>query len=441
MYDIAIYGSGFAGYSVAAPLLERGYSVVVVEKGPRNDFRKSVELAQVISPWQTVESAVHFGAVEFGVAANPPRFIGLGGTSSVWSGRWRPLDAVDFLRFKDGRSWPFDISELEPHYLAASVRFEFSLRNNLDFEPIRRRALNCGLRLVQTALQTEPIRLTERWGRLEDDYPRLVILSDAAQTEFNVSNGTIEDVFVRRNNGHRTKIEAHDHVIAAGGIASAGLVGELHHAATGCLQPFLDGYMDHPKGLAGTLWPTRGLEDLDELLKQNEFGLSLPEDELLQRGIGNHVVLLEPTDSRRDRAVARWSKHAIKLRLSAEQFPEKWNGIDYRRSSEVRWRISVDTRRDVNLFFRLISPRIEALFGRVDGKAWIDFVGASHPAGCTPMSSKPSGCQLHPNGRLNSLTNVYCISSSAFPCGGSANPTMTIAALGNRLSEQLTCNG
>jgi choline dehydrogenase-like flavoprotein len=57
------------------------------------------------------------------------------------------------------------------------------------------------------------------------------------------------------------------------------------------------------------------------------------------------------------------------------------------------------------------------------------------------MSSTPSGYQLYPDGRLNSLTNVYCVSSSAFPCGGSANPTMTIAALGNRLSEQLTRNG
>jgi hypothetical protein len=226
---------------------------------------------------------------------------------------------------------------------------------------------------------------------------------------------------------------------AAGGIASAGLVRELHGAATGKFQPFLDGYMDHPKGVAGELWPTRSLDDLDQLLAVHEVGLSLPEDELLDRGIGNHVIFLWGRP-RSDRAVtACWRSRAIKLLAHAEQFPESFNGVDYRRPSEVRWKISAKTRRDVDLFLRLIASRVEALFGRVEIRAWINFRGASHPAGCTPMSSTPVGCQLHPDGRINSVTNAYCISSSAFPFAGSANPTMTIAALGYRLSEQLTC--
>jgi monoamine oxidase len=31
VYDVAVFGSGFAGYSIAASLLEAGYNVLVVE--------------------------------------------------------------------------------------------------------------------------------------------------------------------------------------------------------------------------------------------------------------------------------------------------------------------------------------------------------------------------------------------------------------------------
>src|SRR5690349_13668672 len=37
VFDLAIYGSGFAAYSVAQPAIRRGLSVLVVEKGPRDD--------------------------------------------------------------------------------------------------------------------------------------------------------------------------------------------------------------------------------------------------------------------------------------------------------------------------------------------------------------------------------------------------------------------
>ncbi len=43
MADVAIYGSGFAGYTLAAAALEQGQRVIVVERGPRADRHRSAD--------------------------------------------------------------------------------------------------------------------------------------------------------------------------------------------------------------------------------------------------------------------------------------------------------------------------------------------------------------------------------------------------------------
>jgi choline dehydrogenase-like flavoprotein len=122
--------------------------------------------------------------------------------------------------------------------------------------------------------------------------------------------------------------------------------------------------------------------------------------------------------------------------LNAEQFPEDWNGVVFP-DGKVQWRISGDTRRDIDRFLGRIVPRIEAHFGKVSRSTWISLRGASHPAGCTPYSEAPGMGELHGDGRIEGLSNAFCVSSAAFPFSGSANPTLTVAALGNRLAERL----
>ena len=430
MHDFAIYGSGFASYSIAATALEAGCRVLVVEKGPRADFSKSVALSQVVSLWEPVESAVKFPSNEYGLhAKTPPHFIALGGTSRLWSGKWRRLDKVDFIRAREGRCWPFNEEELSVHYQAVTKRFGFSQKKSASAE-IRKHVAAVGLRLVSTTL-SDPVRLAEKWARLVSEYSKLTIFCDVHRIDFRLNRGTIEDALIHGSNGFCKEVGAKHHVIAAGGIASAGLVRELYYAATGTSQPFLGGYMDHPKGEAGIIWPTKNLEVLEALLstKDVRFGFSLPEDELLQGGIGNHVAFLQAPAVN---GSLRYNPLPLQLTIHVEQFPENCNGIQYAPTPAVRWKISADTRRNVDLFLRTLQLRMKALFGRCEFKSWVDLRAASHPCGCTPLSQTPGTCHLDPSGRLHRLKNAYCISSSAFPISGSANPTMTIAALGNK---------
>ena len=54
------------------------------------------------------------------------------------------------------------------------------------------------------------------------------------------------------------------------------------------------------------------------------------------------------------------------------------------------------------------------------------------------MSDHPAGGVLDPQLRVHGTDNVYVCGSAAFPSGGAANPTLTIAALAHRLGAHRT---
>lgn len=61
----------------------------------------------------------------------------------------------------------------------------------------------------------------------------------------------------------------------------------------------------------------------------------------------------------------------------------------------------------------------------------------NHPMGTTRMSQDPQDGVVDPNCKVHDATNLYVASSSVFPSGGYANPTLTIIALAIRLAEHL----
>ncbi|PSR16400.1 GMC family oxidoreductase [filamentous cyanobacterium CCP3] len=63
--------------------------------------------------------------------------------------------------------------------------------------------------------------------------------------------------------------------------------------------------------------------------------------------------------------------------------------------------------------------------------------GMAHHMGTTRMNAHPSRGVVDENCRVHSTENLYIASSSVFPTGGYANPTLTILALSLRLAGQL----
>ena len=134
-FDVCVVGSGTGGAPVALALAEAGYSVVVLEKGPRfteADFAKD-ELAccrrDVFSPALTDEP--HVTAAQGGTPTSTARsgqswWNGncVGGATNFMSGYFHRLKPMDFrLRSEFGpvegadiRDWPIGYDDLEPYY-------------------------------------------------------------------------------------------------------------------------------------------------------------------------------------------------------------------------------------------------------------------------------------------------------------------------------------
>jgi choline dehydrogenase-like flavoprotein len=76
-----------------------------------------------------------------------------------------------------------------------------------------------------------------------------------------------------------------------------------------------------------------------------------------------------------------------------------------------------------------------------DVKHLSTFSGSYHWLGATRMASTPAEGCVDANLRYHELENLYVLSTSTFPGGSSANPTLTLAALTLRLGDRLTERG
>lgn len=134
-FDVCVVGSGAGGAPVALALAEAGYSVVVLEKGPRftaDDFYKD-ELAccrrEVFTP--SLADERHVIAPERGSPTSTADsgtswWNGncVGGATNFMSGYFHRQKPVDFrLRSQFGavegadvRDWPIGYDDLEPYY-------------------------------------------------------------------------------------------------------------------------------------------------------------------------------------------------------------------------------------------------------------------------------------------------------------------------------------
>ena len=66
------------------------------------------------------------------------------------------------------------------------------------------------------------------------------------------------------------------------------------------------------------------------------------------------------------------------------------------------------------------------------------FEGAGHIIGTCRMGADPANAVVDANLRSHQHDNLYITGSAVFPTGGTANPTLTIAALSLRLADRLT---
>ena len=436
-FDVVVFGSGFAAWELTRQLSARDRRVLVVERGGRD----LAEADPAVSRVPATRDPVRSGGFDFGVEVPAafeglPRYIGLGGTSELWSGKWRRLDRLDFRRVCGARSWPLGYDDVGPWYDAVAADYGWPEWSDDGTHRDHRRAVAAhDLRLVDIYEEQPPVRLRPRWLDLERA-GGVEIASDARilRARFDDAGGRLQSVRIATLAGERD-IVAGVFVVACGGIESIHVSHALRSSRRGvALARRYSGFADHPKAFVGDLVPAdaRLLEHLEHCHRGQRrlIAFALPEDELLEAGIGNHTVFVTPAAG-----VDAGSSGPWRLMISLEQFPEPDNWIDVSPPA-VNWHVSAQTRADARAFLERFTPRLESILGRIRLDRDVEYRGASHHAAALPIGEAARGV-VDGDCRFHDVANLYCVSSAVFPIAGSANPTMTIVALARRLAETL----
>ena len=441
--DVCVVGSGAAGVTIARELAGTGIRVCVLESGGAR-------------PIADPDAMYDFTTSELAIPTHS-RMRAYGGTTVVWSGRWKRYDRIDFEHrdWVPYSGWPIEYDELVPFYERAARAS--STRDTASGDEAS--AWFHGDVVVPAVFHT----LTEA----ERDFGKAAVarltradnvdvVLDAHVVGYEMRGRSVARVLAR---GDRTlSVAARSVVIATGGIENARqlLLSKLgnEHDQVGRF------YMDHPKARVGVIetyepietsrW--RGLHESAPLW----VGFRLADAVQRAQRLLNSYVFLAPAFERD--LVRRLVRRAIKpsacrlidVRNYMEQAPDPDNRVVLageldplgQPKAQVRWRIGEHDRRTMIELHRTLARELQRahigelhsplLRGEVPA-----FQDASHHMGTTRMGTDPRSSVVDRDCRIHAVDNLFVAGSSVFPTSGYTNPTATLVALAIRLADHL----
>ncbi len=310
------------------------------------------------------------------------------------------------------------------------------------------------------------------------------------------SHNQVTGLSVATLTGKTFRVRARRYVLAAGGIENARLLllsGFTRGAITG--EELVGGnFANHPEGWLGYIQPNQRLDLRFFKPRQHAKGTLRPlislggdaqQDERLlgcwvqpipgaqaravlqgvQRESVNQVAM--PRSRLADQDVASLAREmdghervpfanaripTVGLRFVGEPTPNPASRIRLgvgrdalgQPRSELDWRLGEQDSQSVERTLRLLgaeigasrSGRLRGLFPD-DGYSSIRTVASHHHMGTTRMHADPKRGVVDQNCQVHDVSNLFVAGSSVFPTFGTANPTLTILALADRLTDHL----
>lgn len=479
--DVAVVGSGIAGAEVATFLARRGLRVLLLESG-REAFDPAIQALNTIrfagKAHRTIDPDASYHPYLAPALRGVSRVRQLGGTSNVWTGKWKHLQRSDFEPrplLPDAR-WPLTLDDLLPYYRATARDYGFG---DLEAEARRARIVELRGRLARAGLkfssfywEAEPTRTARRFGDEMRDSDRLQVITGATVTHLALDAGgtRITTITARSLEGRELTASAGTVVLATGAIEAPRLllasndrrpagIGNEH----GLVGRF---YTDHPKHHSGTLHPGPLTSEFAAELQYGpkpRFCICFALDDRTQReaALLEHVVYLKPMYAR---GAQRWLRRlrgracrdgngdvaAYRVKFVTEQVPQAGSRVTLDRDVDalgvpravLDWRFTDLDRRSMADTLALLGTRLrDAGIGELDfGDApptLENMTDAAHQMGTTRMAPSAREGVVDPHCRVFGTDNLYVAGSAVFPTGPSYSPTFTILALARRLGEHL----
>lgn len=480
--QFVVLGSGIAGAEIATYLARHGRKVVLIESG-RDRFDPSI---------QALNDVIFLGKRHRELNPDsyyhrylPPELRGvsrvrqLGGTSNVWTGKWKYLQPSDF----EGRpwvansGWPISFDDLLEHYRSAAKDYGFgdleAEAARLELSELRSTLSKNGLKMSSFYWEQTPTRTAVRFGEEMRRSKNLHVVLGATATELKLDDSCqrVTTVVCRSLEGRELMVKGQVVVLATGAFETARLLLASNHQLPHGIgnQHDLVGrfYSDHPKHHTGKLKPgplTRQYAHELQYAPKPRFCICFALDDATQQEqkLLEHVVYLKPIYEKRMERLWRIFQGrsacqdengrvaSYQVKFVTEQVPHEGSRIKLgterdalgQRKLEVDWRFTPQDGRSIESTLQLLSHRFaEAGLGTFDfgddPPTLENMTDAAHQMGTTRMADRPHKGVVDTNCRVFGTDNLYVASSAVFPTGPSYSPTFTILALARRIGQHL----
>ena len=466
--DVCIVGAGAAGITIARELLGRPVRVVLLESGWLAPDAKT----------QSLYSGEVAERRYFDLDAARSRYFG--GTTNLWTGECRPLDAQDFERrdWVPDSGWPFGLDELLPFYEEAQSVCQLGpygyTADDWRGQGVQPMAIDGG-RIQSYAFQYSPPTRFGEVYRNELRHATNVVTylgANAVDLETPAPPQRVSAVEVACLAGTSFRVAARAFVLATGGIENARLLllaDRVQPAGLGNDHDLVGRYfMEHlyldaaaairaTQGAIGEFYTFGHLVDGRRV--RGILGLS-PEVRRREQLTNYCGVIVESRPSLLTRlrnaiadARARPAPRAYQVKNVMEQAPNPDSRVTLGRDRDrlgcrrpvLRWRLSPIDKSTAHRAHAILGEELArsgvghmtSLMGS-EADPWPASVrGARHHMGTTRMHDDPRRGVVDADCRVHGIANLYVAGSSVFPTSGAANPTLTIVALALRLARHL----
>lgn len=481
--DLCIVGAGAAGVTVAHALRDSPLSIALLESGGM----------KAETPTQALYDGTYVGNVPSIDATylSGSRIRMYGGSTNLWGGYCRPLDALDFEArdWVPDSGWPIARSELDTYYRAASAELGIRPFDAVPsyFGDATVPPLLTGGALGERLYQFQYVNIGQKHI---DEFKAskkttLYLHANAVELRAASSGTTLDSVALLTLTGKHATVRARAYVLAAGGIENArlllasrgvksnglgndnDLVGRyfMEHLRLSILGPMF-AWKSAALGRYDVRTPGRDGVDGSVSTTMATAMLLAPSDAVLRaRKLLNVTVQLgfaaagSSTLTDLDRAVVRaaaeidgdtaGASQEVSLGLLGEHAPNRDSRVTLGSSRDalgvpqarLDWRIGDLELDSMQMLAELVG---ETAGGRKLGRARVlatrdellRNVGVGyHHMGTTRMSTDPIRGVVDTNCQIHGMDNLFVAGSSVFPTSGAANPTYTILALALRLAE------
>lgn len=480
-YDICIVGSGPASLSFISQFLINNGSyknirIAVLESGNTTDaiYQNYNALGGLTRLYRSVQSDVQHlynGTVRGWLEKKKPNYLtesrlrGYGGTGNIWSGWFWTLEPHDLEK----GNWPIEYKDLEEYYQKSCALYNLpaicSLEVNHpslklpDIYPISNFK---GKNLKPRHLLFKRINFGQIYKNLFSENTQIDLIINANVTDINLINN---EAFVSNLNicvpisekAHNyLTVTANQFVLAAGCIETTRLL-----QLSSIKNPNIGVYFQEHYYLwnAGTYKTNKISQKIKDCYFSSEcwqkikdtqiFTSLVPTKEFLDdKNCNNFRVLLGGAPDIPNTINLCWEQEArmdSKIILEKDQKRDCFGNpriiveTQFYEEDKLTLQIAIETTR-CYLENQKVGYNFELPDLTKNPLEWPDthrITPGNHPSGTTRMSVDLTKGVVDANCKIHGVNNLYVCSSSVFPTGGYANPTLTIIALAIRLSEHM----